>query len=100
MGKPDSAAADAAIAIASGSFTGTGASAAIELRGEYNLSLSGFGTATVALQRSFDGGASWKTVDGFAGDAEMAGFEAEAGMLYRLNCTAHSAGTIAYRLSR
>ncbi len=100
MGKPDSAAADAAIALLAGSFTGTGASAALELRGDYNLSLSGFGTADVALQRSFDGGVSWNDVDSFAGDAEMAGFEAEGGMLYRLNCGAHSAGTIAYRLSR
>jgi hypothetical protein len=100
MGKPDGAAADAAIALLGGSFAGTGASAALELRGDYNLSLSGFGTAAVALQRSFDGGVTWRTVDSLAGDAELAGFEAEAGMLYRLECTAHSDGTIAYRLSR
>ena len=100
MGKPESSAADAAIALVAGSFTGTGASEALELRGDYNLSLSGFGTASVALQRSFDGGVGWNTVDSFAGDAEMAGFEAEGGMLYRMNCTTYTDGAIAYRLSR
>jgi hypothetical protein len=100
MGKPDPAAADAAIALLAGSFSATGASPAIELRGAYNLSLSGFGTATVALQRSFDGGASWRTLDSFAGDAELVGDEPESGMLYRLDCVAWTAGAIAYRLSR
>lgn len=100
MGKPDSTAADAAVALVAGTFTGTAASDILELHGDYNLSLSGFGTANVTLQRSFDGGATWRTVDSFAGDAEMAGFEAESGMLYRLECTAHTVGTIAYRLSR
>ena len=100
MGKPEPAAADAAIALLAGSFTATGASAALELRGDYNLSLSGFGTAVIALQRSFDGGASWKALDSFAGDAELAGHEPEGGMLYRLDCVSWSDGTIAYRLSR
>lgn len=100
MGKPEPAAADAAIALLAGSFGATGASAAIALRGAYNLSLSGFGTAVVALQRSFDGGASWKTLDSFAGDAELTGHETEDGMLYRLDCVAWSDGAIAYRLSR
>ena len=62
MGKPDPAAADAAIALLAGSFAGTGTSAALALRGDYNLSLAGFGTATVALQRSFDGGVTWRAL--------------------------------------
>jgi hypothetical protein len=100
MGKSQPAAADAAIALLAGSFTAIGSSTALELRGDYNLSLSGFGTAVVALQRSFDGGASWKTLDSYAGNAELAGYEPEAGMLYRLDCVSWSNGVITYRLSR
>lgn len=100
MGKPNGSAADAAIALVAGSFTGIAVSDTLELRGDFNLSLAGFGTASVALQRSFDGGANWRTVDSFAGAAEMAGLEPESGMLYRLDCTDYTDGTIAYRLSR
>ncbi len=94
-------------ALVSGTFTGTGQSAAIALRGKYNFSLSGFGTATVKLERSFDGGSSWKVMSkpdfsaaSFSADVEGVGEEPEAGMLYRFNCDAHSSGTIAYRISQ
>lgn len=83
-----------------GSFTATGQSSQIGLRGNFNISLSGFGTATVALQRSFDDGSSWKTVEEFTADAEQYGFEPEAGVVYRFNCSAYTSGTIAYRLSK
>lgn len=84
----------------SGSFTGTGQSSSIELIGYFNLSLSGFGTGTVTIQRSFDSGASWKTVGSYTADTEYVGFEPEKGVLYRANCTAYTAGPIVYRISQ
>jgi hypothetical protein len=96
-----------AIAKIVGSFAGTGASPGIALRGKFNFSLSGFGTATVRLERSFDGGANWRIVSkpdltaaSFTADVDGVGGEPEIGLLYRFNCTAHSAGTIAYRISQ
>jgi len=83
----------------SGSFTGTGVSSAFVTRGGFNLSLSGFGTATVELQRSFDKGSTWKTVSSFTASAEKRVDDPEKAVYYRFECTAHSSGTIAYRLS-
>lgn len=95
------------IARISGSFAGTGASPAIALRGKFNFSLSGFGSATVRLERSFDGGSSWKVVSkpdlsaaSFTADVDGVGEEPEIGLVYRFNCTVHSSGTIAYRVSQ
>ena len=77
--------------------------------GRYTLTatLSGFGTATVRLERSFDGGSSWKTVSkpdltaaSFTADVDGVGEEPEIGLLYRFNCTAFTAGPIAYRISQ
>lgn len=99
MGKPVAGGADLGVHVAQ-SFSGTGQSAPVELRGFFNLSLSGFGSATVALERSFDAGATWKTVESFAADLEDTFFEAERGVLYRLRCSQHTAGTIAGRLSQ
>lgn len=94
--------------VVSGSFTGTGQSATFLANardpsvegGRFNIDLSGFGTATVVLQRSFDNGSTWNAVKSYSADASEMGEEAEAGVLYRFNCTAYTSGTIAYRLSR
>jgi hypothetical protein len=64
----------------------------------FNLSLSGFGSATIALQRSFDNGDTWLTIEAFTADTEKLG-ESHESALYRLNATAYSSGTIAYRIS-
>lgn len=64
---------------------------------------------TVQLERSFDGGQTW-IVCGVGGQGALAQWatgtpvscvvgEAEAGVAYRLNCTAYTSGTINYRLS-
>lgn len=66
-------------------------------------------TGSVQLERSFDGGTTW-LVCGVGGGGAMAIWNAgtpvnitfgepEKNVLYRLNCTALSAGTINYRLS-
>ena len=99
----------------SGSFTGTGQSANVEIRGLFTLSLYGAGVGTVKIEKSYDNGTTWldmhlddlKTV---ASWSKLTGdeinpppyLEPSAGdaypVLYRLNCTAHSSGTISYRL--
>lgn len=84
------------------SFTSATTSNPIAIFGYFNLSLSGFGTATVKLQRSFDKGTTWKDVtDGsFTANVEKQGYEPEEQVYYRLNCSAYTSGTILGRLSQ
>lgn len=89
-----------AIALLAESFTATGQSMGVAIRHDFNLSLSGFGTATISLERSFDEGSTWKSVKEYTADIEERGFEPEDGILYRLNCTAYTSGTIMYRVSQ
>jgi len=88
------------IAKTEGSFTGISAGDPIKLQGDFNISVAGFGSAQVDLERSFDTGSTWKTVEAFSADADKRGYEPEEGILYRLNCTAHVSGTIVHRLSQ
>lgn len=88
------------VALLNGSFTGTGASSSVTIHGCFNLSLSGFGSATVAVERSFDDGSTWVSVESFTADAERIGREPENRVEYRLNCTAYTSGTINYRISK
>ena len=83
-----------------GTFTATGQSSTVVLAKDFNLSLSGTFVATVAVQRSFDEGVTWKTVESYTDEIESIGFEPESGVNYRLNCTAYTSGTVTYRLSR
>lgn len=66
-------------------------------------------SGTIQLERSFDGGATW-LVANVGGSGTLAQYttgtpvalvfgEPEAGVLYRLNCTTYSSGTINYRIS-
>lgn len=66
-------------------------------------------SGSVQLERSFDGGSTW-IVCGVGGQGAQAVFSAgtpisvvagepERGVLYRLNCTAYTSGTINYRMS-
>jgi hypothetical protein len=66
----------------------------------YNLSLEFIGAATIALQRSFDGGAHWKTISTYTGSVESVDYEPEEGVQYRLVCTAFTSGPILCRLSQ
>lgn len=67
-------------------------------------------SATVELERSFDGGSTW-LLDNTKVDGTVASFnagtnvnlrvsESEKNVLYRLNCVAYTSGTINYRLSQ
>lgn len=97
-----------------GTFTATGQSASFLADGigdlvdhAFNLSLWGTFVASVQLERSFDGGTTWLplTANGtqiykFTAPCSEGGDETEAGVLYRLNCTAYTSGTVNYRLSQ
>ena len=58
-------------------------SSAIAVHGDFNLSLSGTWTATVWVQRSFDGGVTWLDVKSYTDNVEEIGEEVERGVLYR-----------------
>lgn len=88
------------IALIEGSFSGTGQSSSVRIQGCFNLSLSGFGSGSITVQRSFDDGSTWLDVESFTTDVERRGSEPEDKVLYRLNCTSYSSGTLAYRISR
>lgn len=96
-----------------GSFTATGQSAALLVKGiddrreiPVNMSLRGTFVGSVAVERKFDGDANWYPLTAlgstiaFTGPCSEIFYEAEAGMTYRLNCTAFTSGTINYRLSQ
>lgn len=65
--------------------------------------------ATVQLERSFDGGSTWivcnqgssgALAQWTTGPISLTFGEPEKNVLYRLNCTAYSSGTINYRISQ
>ena len=74
---------------------------------ELNVSIWGTFSASVRLERSFDGGTTWLplTAAGYSMYAWTAPAsetleEVEANVLYRFDCTAYTSGTINYRLSQ
>lgn len=73
-------------------------SASVAIRGDFDVSLSGFVTCEVELQRSFDGGSSWKKVKSYTTDTEDAGFSAVSQVLYRLKMVSWTDGTVTYFL--
>lgn len=110
-----------AFRLVEGSFTGTGQSDSFRITDDrtnafqnmtvFNVVLSGTFSATVAIQRSFDDGATWHTISKNA-DGDAAQYTAPAGIsiteiegrdespvLYRLNCTSYTSGTVNYRMS-
>jgi hypothetical protein len=100
------------IQLVKGSFTGTGSSAALNVIGAVNINIQkGGGSATIDIEKSFDGGsnynivskdadgadASYTTTSDFNGSIEDVG---EGAILYRLTCSTYGSGTISYRLSK
>lgn len=100
-----------------GSFTATGQSASFAPRvaeriaqsGVFTTFLTGTAVATVQLECSSDNGVTWCQI--YAGGSQLKQWsysgtnfaekteECEQGVLYRLNCTSYTSGTLAYRLS-
>ncbi len=107
---------DQANAVVSRSFTGTGQSPSFLVWGTFNVVFGGSGgpngnwNATIRIERSFDGGTTWY-VAGVGGGGQQAIYntanqdvsvtvdEPEKGVLYRLNCSAWTSGTINFRVS-
>ncbi len=81
-------------------FTGQGTSDSAIVHRDFNVSISGINGDTIEVQRSFDDGSTWKTVEVFTVDEEKRGYETEAGVKYRLECTVWSAGTVICRISQ
>lgn len=104
------------MAVVTGSFTSTGTSAPIDLSPFfthlnggltfYNITVWGTFSATIRVERSFDG-QTWhplsKDLDGsevsFTTPISIPMREAEPTVKYRLNCTTWGSGTANYRLS-
>ena len=93
-----------------GTFSGTGQSADVVVQGLATVLLYG-GAGTLAIQKSYDGGRTWRTIskdiDGNAAPYALNASEIvvmleepEAGVRYRITCTAHTSGTLGYRISR
>lgn len=96
-------------AAVTGTFTAIGNSAAFTpIAGRsFNVTRHGSGTASVRLTRSFDGGGSWFpiTANGIPVMTFTAPFseqwsDEEAGVQYRLECTAFSSGPVTFRISQ
>jgi hypothetical protein len=92
----------------SGTFVGTGNSAEIRIKGRASVLITG-GNATVNIQRSTDQGSTWNTISRDAAGTLAAyatatlgfnGFidEPEHMVMYRLNCSAYTSGTVTYRM--
>lgn len=109
---------DQANAVIQGSFIATGTSLPFAIYGAFNVSIWGLTPTTawsgvVSIERSFDGGTTWLIVGvGGAGQgaiytgSTLAGqavsivaAEPEKGVLYRVNCSTFTSGTINYRIS-
>lgn len=76
--------------------------------GGFNVAIWGTFVATVTVERSFDGGTTWVPVAATAGGSALSHTaptsyslqEVERDVLYRLNCTAYTSGTVNYRVSQ
>lgn len=85
----------------SGSFTtAPETSETTVVRGFFDLSLSGIIASTVLLERSFDGGDTWKLVKTYTADDEEVGNEptVKEAVLFRLRCTVNGGDTILYKM--
>jgi len=108
MGKRSSTANDEALDILTGTLAATGASATKAFYHDFNVSLWGTFTATVQVERSFDGGVTFLAVSkdtgggaaSYTAPCSVICDEPEKGVLYRLSCTAYTSGTVNYRISR
>lgn len=104
------------MAAVTGTFTATGQSATFTPNvaqrdtncGQFNISASGTFVATVKIERSFDNGDNWfvcssdsaGTEASFTAPFSVVAEEPTPGTIYRLNCTAFTSGTVAYRMSQ
>lgn len=69
---------------------------------KFNVSVSGTFSATVVLQRSFDGGSNWKDVDSWTAAAERTVENNEPNVLHRIGIKTggYTSGTAVVRISQ
>jgi hypothetical protein len=110
MGKMTSTSPELAQTVVIGALTATGpdgSNSPVPFLGPFNIGVWGVFVGTVAIQTSYDGGTTWLPVTNkftntaltFTAPAAFQEEEVEPGVLYRMNCTAYTSGTINYRLS-
>lgn len=108
MGQPLGGGVDTANPLSVGTLGAVGTSPPVVLYGSFNISLWGTFSGSVQLERSFDGGVTWLPVSASSGGTVLAWTapvsltwpEIEHQVLYHLNCTALTAGTVNFRLSQ
>ena len=79
------------------SLTANGSTAALQIIGHFNLSLSGTWGATVTVERSWNQ-TNWFAVDTFTSNYEGVGFDAEE-VFYRATVSGYASGTVVIRIS-
>ncbi len=65
----------------------------VALRGNGDISVSGISDSTVTVQRSFDGGSTFKDIEAFTADFERTVDASEQGTLYRVGIKTGDYGT-------
>lgn len=109
MGKPTPASNDLASLVVTETFAAVASGAQrFSFPGQFNLTILGTFVATIAIERSFDGGTSWVPVGAdaagtalaFTKPASVVLAELEDGVLYRARCAAWTSGTATVRFSR
>jgi len=100
MGQPSPTSPDRAVAALAGTFTGSGASPSVQVSNRFNVTVYGTFVATLQLERSFDGGTTWNKVSSYNRTVSYVENEPESGVLYRMNCTSFTSGSISYRISQ
>lgn len=107
MGVPSTGMRDQARGVVSGTFTGTGNGASILVQGRFNIAIWGTFSATVAVEKSYDAGATWiavgrdaaGTAATYTAETSVLTEEPENGVLWRLRCSAYTSGTVNWRIS-
>ena len=106
MGKFGTTGVEQAQTVVSGTFAATGTSANAPFIGKFNFALWGVFVGTVNLQKSYDGGTTWIIARDMNGNAMTLTAadtrvieEDEPGVLYDVNCSAYTSGTVNYRIS-
>ena len=97
---------DQASSVVTGSFTSSTTSPFFDMYGYFNISVWGTFSATIVVNRSFDGGTTWipvsypliATAVSLTAPASITLFEVEKAVLYQLACT-YTSGTANYRMS-
>lgn len=106
MGKASTTSAEMAQTVVSSAFVATGFSASAQFMGDFNFSVQGVFVGTVVLLVSYDGGANFiplQSVPGtgysFTAPGMVRLTNTEPGLLYEMQCSAFTSGTLNARLA-